>query len=324
MRIHDVIKSTGLKKRTIHFYIDEKLISPEVNMKNGYFEFSDEDVNHLKLISQLRKADFSISDIRTMIQYPGTLHFYLQTKTEELNRELDLMKLKIEAIENLEKGLPIIVTYEDMLKKVVDAKFPDKGETDYKNTIDHDAVFVSYYLWGTFLQGIAMTEYRQYLWEKALKAMKSCDEKSIRDLRKYLDLLPGNELDREFERRYAYIKEITDLSPSDYGDYVDHMKEKLIMALNDVRYIEKWCSSYYEYTLPSTSLFDSEVNILIGELSPAFSLFHTNIHACCDMFYQWLHSREGEPTRLKLYKKLEGHIDLDVNHHGMLAAIVSF
>lgn len=50
MRINEVVQITGLSKRTIHFYIEQKLIVSKINEHNGYNEFSKDDVDKLIII----------------------------------------------------------------------------------------------------------------------------------------------------------------------------------------------------------------------------------------------------------------------------------
>ena len=51
MRIKEVIEKTGLSRRTIQFYISQKLIMPKEDPVNGYHDFSDDDVRNLIIIS---------------------------------------------------------------------------------------------------------------------------------------------------------------------------------------------------------------------------------------------------------------------------------
>lgn len=123
MRIQEVIKETGLSKRTIHYYIEEQLISPEVNTKNSYNIFSKTDVEQLKFIQQLRKADFSIHDIRQIMRYPNTIHYFLQNQEESLGEQLNLLQQKINCLKILERQLPIIVSFDDISKNIDSINF---------------------------------------------------------------------------------------------------------------------------------------------------------------------------------------------------------
>ena len=69
MKIKEVISATGLTDRAIRLYIDEGLLSPGISENyNGRksIEFSTSDVEKLKNISLLRRADFSISQIKCL------------------------------------------------------------------------------------------------------------------------------------------------------------------------------------------------------------------------------------------------------------------
>ena len=67
MKIKEIISATGLTDRAIRLYIDEGLLSPGISENYSgrkSIEFSVSDVEKLKKISLLRKADFSIAQIK--------------------------------------------------------------------------------------------------------------------------------------------------------------------------------------------------------------------------------------------------------------------
>lgn len=72
MKMKDVMKATGLQENTIRFYESKNLLSPTKERRNGrtYHEYSLEDVKTLKNILVLRKARFSLEEIRTMQTQP--------------------------------------------------------------------------------------------------------------------------------------------------------------------------------------------------------------------------------------------------------------
>ena len=67
MRIQEVIKKTGLSRRTVYYYIDQKMISPVVDEHNGYHDFSEADIQKLFIIRKLREAGLSLADIRAIL-----------------------------------------------------------------------------------------------------------------------------------------------------------------------------------------------------------------------------------------------------------------
>ena len=63
MKIKHVMEKTGLTDRAIRLYIENELVKPEYDESyNGRksIDFSENDVEQLKNIALLRKADFSI------------------------------------------------------------------------------------------------------------------------------------------------------------------------------------------------------------------------------------------------------------------------
>ena len=75
MKISDVCRRTGLTKRTVRFYLECGLVSPKVEYRNerSYKEYSEEDIQRLTTIAGLRRARFSISQIKFMFDSPEAI-----------------------------------------------------------------------------------------------------------------------------------------------------------------------------------------------------------------------------------------------------------
>ena len=69
MKIKEVIAATGLTDRAIRLYIENGLVTPE-NQKSytgrNHYNFTQEDITCLEQIAMLRKADFSLEQIKTL------------------------------------------------------------------------------------------------------------------------------------------------------------------------------------------------------------------------------------------------------------------
>ena len=69
MKIKEVISQTGLTDRAIRLYIENGLVTPEneksYNGRNNY-NFTQTDIEHFEQIAILRKADFSLEQIKTL------------------------------------------------------------------------------------------------------------------------------------------------------------------------------------------------------------------------------------------------------------------
>ena len=70
MKMKEVCAQTGLTERAARFYVQEKLVVPLAQRRGGrtWLDFSPADVDRLKAISTLRKAGFTLEEIRAMIE----------------------------------------------------------------------------------------------------------------------------------------------------------------------------------------------------------------------------------------------------------------
>ncbi len=128
MKIKDVCRETGLTDRAVRYYIENGLVFPEKNENYAgrrNFNFTENDVEILKRIGVLRKADFSIEQIKGLFQGQSVANTANERMKELLlerekcsqlsavlsqvskNQELSLQQL-VEALENpvVSNGLP--------------------------------------------------------------------------------------------------------------------------------------------------------------------------------------------------------------------------
>lgn len=63
MLIGDVCQCTGLTRKAIRYYVDQRLIAPAA-LPNGYLDFDDAAVERLKQINVLRRLGLSVADTR--------------------------------------------------------------------------------------------------------------------------------------------------------------------------------------------------------------------------------------------------------------------
>ena len=102
MKIKEVIAATGLTDRAIRLYIENGLVTPE-NQKSytgrNHYNFTQEDIACLEQIAMLRKADFSLEQIKTLQQGGEAARLvlleYLSAKQESVimgQRIIDALK----------------------------------------------------------------------------------------------------------------------------------------------------------------------------------------------------------------------------------------
>ena len=116
MRINEVAKLTGVSARTLQYYDEIGLLIPE-KLKNGYRDYSDENLDKLQKILFYRFLKFKLNDIKELLD--GDID---SLKILEQQRELILKeKEKFEIIlHNIEKT---IKTYKGEQKMTIEEKF---------------------------------------------------------------------------------------------------------------------------------------------------------------------------------------------------------
>ena len=97
----EVCEKTGLTDRAVRLYIDSGLLQPtEENNYSGRksIHFSENDVYILEAIATLRKAGFSIPDIREMQVAPQHSHTIIDAHKQKLDTDI---KNKLQILQNL-------------------------------------------------------------------------------------------------------------------------------------------------------------------------------------------------------------------------------
>lgn len=68
VKMKEVCAKTGLTERAVRFYVQEGLVSPASQRRGGrtWLDFSEGDIARLKAVAALRKAGFTLEEIRSM------------------------------------------------------------------------------------------------------------------------------------------------------------------------------------------------------------------------------------------------------------------
>lgn len=105
MKNKEVCEKTGLTERTIRYYEQEGLISPDTQERAGrvYRNYSMEDVKELENIAHLRRLLFSIDEIKTMKTDPTQI----PTVLEEYRRRMGTMRDQMSDVLLLIDGMDI-------------------------------------------------------------------------------------------------------------------------------------------------------------------------------------------------------------------------
>ncbi len=102
MKIKHMCDSTGLSERTIRFYIEKGLITPQSCKQNQrtYYEFGEDDVRQTEQIAILRKMGFSIAEILSMKNDPEHIGTIMDEHRILLAESANKQAQALAAIEN--------------------------------------------------------------------------------------------------------------------------------------------------------------------------------------------------------------------------------
>ena len=165
MRIQEVIKKTGLSRRTVYYYIDQKMISPVVDEHNGYHDFSEADIQKLFIIRKLREAGLSLADIRAILHKPRTTPFYLHKQLNALQSQMLTIQQTISEMDRLSGQLPVCQSLDQLAGMLADTDFCPEDPT--RNQMEsRDARLLAQYLWMAYLD-TPVTEYQQFCGRKS-------------------------------------------------------------------------------------------------------------------------------------------------------------
>lgn len=108
MKTKELSEKTGLKDRTIRFYEEQGLLIPKMERRNGrnFREYSDEDVLRLTTIATLRRARFTLEEIREMLESGQAIERIYPDYLQRVCREADIaVQLREAAVQISPYGL---------------------------------------------------------------------------------------------------------------------------------------------------------------------------------------------------------------------------
>lgn len=114
MKTNEIEKILGISKQTIMFYEKEGLLKP-LRDNNGYRNYSEEDLEILKVIKLLRSMEVGIDDIKLVLNGELSFHECLETKAKYVDEQAEEIKEVQKTVHTLkEKQLPLIPSLNDV------------------------------------------------------------------------------------------------------------------------------------------------------------------------------------------------------------------
>lgn len=104
MKMKEVCEKTGLTERAVRFYVEKGLIAPASTEVRGrdYMDFSAENVEQLRVVSDLRKIEFSIGEIDAMQRTPEKIPEILAGYRERIEEDAQKKAQLVQALSRLD------------------------------------------------------------------------------------------------------------------------------------------------------------------------------------------------------------------------------
>jgi len=93
--VNEVSKLTGVSVRTLHYYDEIGLLRPTDINESGYRLYGDEALERLQQILLFRELEFSLKDIKEIIDAPGF------DRKKALKQQIELLTLKRDHLQNI-------------------------------------------------------------------------------------------------------------------------------------------------------------------------------------------------------------------------------
>lgn len=115
----DLARATGNTLRTIRFYEEEGLLKPAVVSDGGHRRYTDDDLERLRLITDLRELGLSLTEIRDVLElrtgchsaaefalrFQGVLSVHLEQAQRRLERLKRMKKELLDALAAIQERL---------------------------------------------------------------------------------------------------------------------------------------------------------------------------------------------------------------------------
>lgn len=318
MRIQLLSEKTGISKRNIHFYIKEKLLFPNVDSTNGYYDFSEDDYKRLILIKNLRNAGFSIAIIRALFKNPTSAEYYFRTQIGKMEQEIENLKSNLENLHFILEKLPINPNFSDLYTFMETKEIEPKADT----IPPYDGRLVNHFLWRTFWQDEALTEYQQFLWDKINKLTDSPDKNiHFAKLHDYLCSQNPKKIDALYKERNAHFNRIAELSEKEVFQYAEEMKSAVKDFIHNYPAVKQWKEHYHSFIVPQMNIYTADIGHLAEEMSPFFRAYKNNSTKACGIVYEWLNSKEGQKLHEEILNILNGFVNLACYNHAELESM---
>ncbi len=319
MKISDLAKQTNISKRNIHFYVQKGLLKPSTTKKNGYYDFSEDDVQRLCLIRDFRKYDIPLNTIQSILDHPDTCGLYLNIHSKKLQQKISYLVTAFESLNSIINNLPLHPNLTNLAILLKDISTDNNYTDSVSNTFtENDNEMVNRFLWCSFLKTEELTDYQQFLWEKVKQfSTEYCleDYKKLKSFLTSFEEVFSNEMYVTETPHYNRVAKLSETEAIAFGNTIISYLEELLCHPSGIQFWKKYYNTFY---IPIAHINDSKIGTVIKELSPMYCKYMKNTEIATKIAYDYLTSEDGKNLKEQLELSLENFLDLEDFKHAQL------
>lgn len=304
MRIQKILGMTNLSKKAVYFYIKEDLINPEKNVENGYYDFSEEDLKKLQIITSLRRIGMSIQDIKELFMYPTLTNFFIHRQINNLKCSMDEQIKQLQTAYYLIDKIPANAKPDSLdLSMETLFKMQSNNHTAIEKYFPNaDARMIAILIWAAFTD-IEASEYHNFLWEKISNELNFQLDHKLIYLKKIVYGLSAEQVYNASVHMFNLSREVIMAEESELKIYEDKLLNNCMEIIEDRKLQEYWKLVYGPVIKPTVSFFESEVDRLFKEYNPKYTNYSENMNVIVKNVLKEL---EGNPKTMQMLSEALG------------------
>ncbi len=105
MKIQELAQQTGVSTKTIRYYEEVGLLPTPIRADNNYRQYSEQDVERLRLVAGARRLDLPLDDIREILALRDRREAPCRVLLERLEQKANEIAERIHALQQMESEL---------------------------------------------------------------------------------------------------------------------------------------------------------------------------------------------------------------------------
>lgn len=310
------MKRTGLSRKAIYVYEGRGLLSP-VKGRQGYRDYSEEDVERLLLIAKLRELDIPLDDIARIFQQPDETDILMQKHLERMQKSLEENLRKLSQMRTILYNLPPNGQPDDFVR-ATEIAIPEAVAINAARYLSEDPTLSSarrltMYMNEAFLDVPLDTPERWDAWYKLLDHMDRVSPQIWDGYETCYSSMTAEQKYKDYRLRRALVVGYTKFTPEDEQRKAEEIIAALERLLSAPDYCNRWKQYYQLVVMPTIWQESTPINLneLLDILSTVYSAYNGEFNKIMDMLvYPYLKTEEGSKLSAQLKTVLAGTYDL--------------